>query len=106
MQSHIASLTNQLSEAHWYSVASTLLSLMLAALLAFLVAYLKRKGEQFATKEDFKNLLSQTEETTRLTEAIKFQMLAGASVGQSELEFRKAQLSEFYGSNLCSTEAF
>jgi len=67
------------------------------ALLAFLVAYLRKKGEQFATKEDLTHVLSQTEQITKLTESIKSQISAGAFVGQSELEFRKAQLAGFYG---------
>jgi hypothetical protein len=97
MESQIERLARQLSEAHWYEVATTLLSITLLALLALLVAYLRKKGEQFATKEDFRHLLSQTEQTTRLTESIKSQISAGAFVGQSELDFRKAQLADFYG---------
>lgn len=97
MDPQIAKLTEQLSQAHWIAVISTLISVLLAALLAFLTAYLKRKGEQFATREDFKQLLSQAEQTTKVTESIKSHILAGASVGQSELDFRKAQLADFYG---------
>jgi|ERR1035441_8075102 hypothetical protein len=97
MNTETSKLLEQLSGAQWYAVASTLLSVVLAALLAFLIAYLKRKGEQYATREDFNQLLRQTEQTTRLTEAIKSQISAGALVGQSELEFRKAQLADFYG---------
>ena len=38
---------------------------------SFLGAYAKRKGENFATKEDFSTLLEQVRKTTQETEAIK-----------------------------------
>ena len=51
MEHEIERLAQQLSEAHWYAVATTLLSITLLALFAFLVAYLKRKGEQLTVTE-------------------------------------------------------
>jgi hypothetical protein len=48
-----------------------LVALIAAASGAYLGAYLKRKGENTATKEDFKELLRQIEAQTRATENIK-----------------------------------
>jgi hypothetical protein len=70
------------------------------------------KGKNLATKEDFIELLEQIKATTKATEAIKAEIEAetakttekiraelskASAIGQSELEYRKQQLAEFYG---------
>jgi hypothetical protein len=81
----------------WWSAAAALFAVVACALLGWLAAYTKRKGEQYATKEDFHELLRQTAETTSVTEQIRSQIEQGGLIGRSELEYRKAQLAEFYG---------
>jgi hypothetical protein len=73
------------------------LSFVFAGAGAYLGSYLKRKGENLATKEDFDELLRQLKLTTEATEQIKAQWSAQKHVGESELDYRKAQLSQFYG---------
>ncbi|HME32082.1 MAG TPA: hypothetical protein VKG65_04955 [Terriglobales bacterium] len=81
-------------------VFKTLLLVLAAAgsaISAFLASYAKKKGEQLATKHDFDELLRQVRRTTEVTEQIKAQTSSQMRVGESELEYRKAQLAEFYG---------
>ncbi len=81
-------------------VFKTLLLILAAAgsaISAFFASYAKQKGEQLATKHDFDDLLRQVKRTTELTEQIKAQTSSQMRVGESELEYRKAQLAEFYG---------
>src|SRR5262245_46794085 len=62
----------------WYI---PLLVLGIGALLSFagsfLGAYLKRRGENYATHADFERLLGQLSEQTRATEAIKTEISEG-----------------------------
>lgn len=74
-----------------------LIVLIFTLLGSFLGAYLTIKGQHFATKEDFGQLLKQQEQTTRATEGVKAEISKTVTVGQSELEFRKQQLADFYG---------
>jgi len=47
------------------------ISLVSGALVAFTAPYLKRRGETFATKADFDEIIRQLKDTTTLTESIK-----------------------------------
>jgi hypothetical protein len=47
------------------------ISLVSSALVAFSLPYLKRRGENLATKADFNEILRQLKNTTTLTESIK-----------------------------------
>jgi hypothetical protein len=91
-----AELFKAISDIHKLQQLNVVL-LILAALVsvtaAYLASYAKRKGENLATKEDFDELLRQVRLTAEATEQIRAQ----TSVGESELEYRKAQLSQFYG---------
>jgi len=49
----------------------TAISLITGSLTAFLYSYFKKRGENFATKTDFNEILSQLRETTKSTEEIK-----------------------------------
>lgn len=49
----------------------TAISLVTGSLTAFLSSYLKKRGENFATKTDFNEILNQLKETTKSTEEIK-----------------------------------
>ncbi len=97
MSSEMVRLFSDLRSAQGWSIAAAIFAITACALVAWLSAYTKRKGELFATKEDFAELLQQTAKTTAITEQIRSQISQGAVVGRSELEYRKAQLAEFYG---------
>lgn len=56
--------------------------------------YWERRAEVQATKDDFNEVLRQAKE---IAEAVKRLENAYYTVGQSDLEFRKLQLSELYG---------
>lgn len=71
------------------------LVLLLSALGGFLGAYLKKKGEHFATREDFEQLLLQTKITTQETESIKTEIARNSWLHQ-----RVWGLKEKYYSNL------
>src|SRR5574340_31696 len=90
-------LFSDLRAAQGWSIAAAVFAIIACALVAWLSAYTKRKGELFATKEDFAELVQQTAKTTAITEQIRSEISQGAVVGRSELEYRKAQLAEFYG---------
>ena len=75
----------------------TILSTLGGLLGGYLGAYAKKKGANLATKEDFNELLAQVRQTTEATETIKARISQDAAVAQSDLEFCKQQLSEFYG---------
>lgn len=48
----------------------------------FLGAYLKRKGENLATREDYESLLQQVKRTTQETESIKMELAKGSWLHQ------------------------
>jgi len=58
-------------------------SLASACLGAYFSAYLKRKGENYATKEDFAEILHQLKDTTTLTESIKSDISARSAEGSA-----------------------
>jgi hypothetical protein len=66
-------------------------------LSGYLGAYFKRRGENFATKQDFEMLLAQTTQTAQATEEIRGKVSQGLWLSQAEFEYRKQQLAEFYG---------
>ncbi len=59
----------------------------------FLGAYLKRKGENFATKEDFDSLLNQVKETTIATESIKVDLAKGSWLHQQSWHLKEKYYS-------------
>lgn len=61
----------------------------LAVIVSYLVAYGKRKGQNYATKEDFKELLRQVQATTKATEEIKADISSGLWVDQKRWQMRK-----------------
>lgn len=73
----------------WTQVGILILSVICSALIAYVVAYVKKKGENYATKEDFEELLRQIKATTRATEEIKTEISSGAWVNQQRWELRK-----------------
>lgn len=85
------------STAWWLSFIVMAVTIAVSCISAYLIAYGKRKGENFATKEDFNDLLDQVRRTTEATKQIEAKISQGTWVGQSELEYRKQQLEEFYG---------
>jgi hypothetical protein len=56
---------------------------------AFLGAYAKRKGENWATKEDFKIVIQQLQATTSLTESIKSDIARVSWVDQKRWELKR-----------------
>ncbi|PUB79756.1 MAG: hypothetical protein DBO99_02800 [gamma proteobacterium symbiont of Ctena orbiculata] len=79
-------------EAYFFAV---LVAAAASALGAFFGAYMKRKGENLATKEDFTNLLEQTKETTTVTERIKEHIAA-----QSKLKAKGQDVARQIYANL------
>lgn len=73
------------------------LTVTMSALGAFFGSYLRRRGDQIATRDEFRHTLGQIKETTKALEAIKSDFAAGTWVSQSEINYRKQQLAEFYG---------
>jgi hypothetical protein len=63
----------------------------------FIAAYIKRKAETLATRQDFRLLQQQLEENTRLTEGIRQEFSKDYSTWASKREFRQRQIQEFYG---------
>ena len=63
----------------------------------FSTAYIKKKAETLATRQDFQLLQQQLEENTRLTEGIKQQFSKDYRAWESKREFRQRQIQDFYG---------
>jgi hypothetical protein len=62
----------------------------------YLLAFVRRKGENFATKQDFEFLKDQLEANTKLTEMIKQDLSKEYSLWQAHFDFKRKQIEEFY----------
>ncbi len=60
-----------------------------AAFGAFFSSCLKRKGENYATKEDFEKILEQVKKTTHETESIKVELSRGNWINQQQWMLRE-----------------
>ena len=78
-------LSNGINLSHWAYVLIALVSMI----GAYIGSYLKKRGENFATKQDFQQILERTSETTRITKHIE-------GLVQKEFEFIEHQLKIFY----------
>jgi hypothetical protein len=83
------------------TAALVILSLVCLALIfrEFFPGYLREKGKNLATKEDFQEIVRQLHATTTLAEQIKAQIAGGLWVEQSRWTFK----AEFYKELLEST---
>lgn len=90
-------VTQGITSAWWVSFIVMAITVAISCLSGYLIAYGKKKGENLATKEDFNDLLVQLRKTTEATKEIEAKISQATWVGQSELEYRKEQLEEFYG---------
>ena len=97
METEIFKALSDIHRLQSFDLLLIALALVVGVFTALLGSYAKRKGENLATREDFEVVLRQVQMTTAATEQIKAQMSSQARVGESELEYRKAQLAEFYG---------
>ncbi|HET8546647.1 MAG TPA: hypothetical protein VFL57_01510 [Bryobacteraceae bacterium] len=64
---------------------------------AYYVAYVRRTAENRAALEASDQVLEQARRMTNATEQIRTLLGSQATVAESELAYRKAQLAEFYG---------
>jgi hypothetical protein len=97
METELFKAILDIHKLQWFTVVLLMVAVMVSVTAASLASYAKRKGENLATKEDFEELLRQVKLTAQATEEIKAQLSQRVQVGLSELEYRKAQLSQFYG---------
>jgi len=81
--------------------SEVLTSLFLSTLLiissflgAFFASYMKKKGESFATREDFEKLLEQTKRTTKETELVKQELANHGWVSQQQWQLKERYYSE------------
>src|SRR6266403_4090983 len=75
-------------------VVGIVLTRVVAGLAAYFGAYLKRKGENFATKEDFDNLRAQLQTNTRVVEEIKSEFGQRDWAAREWAAIRRAKLEE------------
>ncbi len=71
-----------------------LIPILTGAIGLFLGAYLKKKAENFATKEDFDLLLEQLKKTTSETESIKIELSKGNWLHQQSWQLKEKYYSE------------
>jgi hypothetical protein len=69
------------------------LTTICAALAAYAGGYLRRRGENLATKEDFRSLLDQLEANTRLVETVKAADLSRSLKNHKILNQRRSWLT-------------
>jgi len=72
------------------------LTLVISAFGAYFLAFMKRKGENLATKSDFESLQSQLQANTQLTETIKQDLSKDYALWQARFDFKRKQIEEFY----------
>ena len=65
------------------------LGVVLGALLAYLTAYMKKKGENFATREDLQDLVTQMSEVTKATRKIEAEISTDVWDRQKRWELRR-----------------
>jgi hypothetical protein len=86
----------QVAIAWWAYIILIILSVLSAIAASYIKSYLTEKGKNFATREDFDELLSQVEKQAKATEAIKRDMARSLWIGQSGFEHRVKQLAECF----------
>src|SRR5207248_3924789 len=59
------------TSAWWVSFIIMAVTIAISCICAYLIAYVKKKGEYFATKQAFDDLLAQVRETTETTKKIE-----------------------------------
>lgn len=79
---------------HTLLIAGT--TVVIGLISGYLVAFIKRKGENLATKQDFEFLKDQLAANTRLTETIKQDLSKEYSLWQAHFDFKRKQIEEFY----------
>jgi hypothetical protein len=70
------------------------LGIILGALLTYLTAYMKKKGENFATREDLQDLVKQMSAVTEATKKIEAEISTGVWDRQKRWELRRDVLFE------------
>jgi hypothetical protein len=80
-----------------HSLLTLGLALVVTVVGGFTAAYVKRKAETLATRQDFRSLQVQLEENTRLTEGIKQEFSKDYNTWETKREFRQRQIQELYG---------
>jgi hypothetical protein len=73
----------------WISLAILIVAAISGYLGGYLKAYLEKKGQNLATKEDFKEMLIQLKQTTTATEEIKAEIAAQTMKATQEEQERK-----------------
>jgi hypothetical protein len=72
------------------------ITVVISIVCGYLLAFMKRKGENLATKTDFDSLHAQLKANTRLTETIKQDLTKEYSLWQAKFDFKRKQIEEFY----------
>lgn len=72
------------------------ITVVIGVVSGYLLAFVKRKAENLATKTDFESLKAQLEANTKLTETIKQDLTKEYSLWQAKLDFKRKQIEEFY----------
>lgn len=81
-----------LNESTYFIIA--IISFFMAGLGVFISSYIKEKGKNYATKEDFQELLNQTKRTTKETESIKLEISKHGWLESKQWELRFKVYSE------------
>jgi hypothetical protein len=79
-----------------HSLVIIAITVVSSVFIGYLVAFMKRKAENLATKTDFDGLKAQLEANTRLTETIKQDLTKEYSLWQASFDFKRKQIEEFY----------
>lgn len=86
----------------WVFISSIFFAAVVSGLSVYVTKYLNKKAENFATKEDFDQLLEQIKESTLATEGIKSQLAEAGWLNQQSWNIRE----KYYTSLLIELNSF
>ena len=81
----------------WGSLWALLLAVVATLVIGYLTAYLKRRGENLATKSDFDMLKEQLAENTKVTEQIRADFAQSMTIFQSSRAWKEQSVSKLLG---------
>lgn len=95
LQEFVSAIASAEFHLHWSTyVVALLVSLLGAYLGSFLAGFAKRRGENYATKADFNELLDQLKRTTAVAEEVRTRVAHADWVSREQKTIRRGKLEQ------------